>query len=159
MSFGLKCYLLTAANVTVKAAQWIAAGLNQTETMDGIPLGDTVGDGSGVIAVKVIQVGSGIGSGPATATSTQIASAAADTLLLAANTARKGATIYNNADKVLHLKLGSGAATTANSTIDLAAETAGLSGGYYEVPYGFTGQIRGIWEAAPTGTANVVELT
>lgn len=163
----LKCYLLSAANVAQKATQWLAAGLNRTETMDGIPLGDAVGDGSGEIFVKVGIIANGGTAGgilvspfpSQTATRSQVAAAAVDTLLLASNSARKGATIYNSTDKVLHVSLGTVAATVANSTIPLALQTGTAGGGYYEVPANYIGMIRGIWDAAPTGAAKITELT
>lgn len=85
------------------------------------------------------------------ATSSTIAAAVASTVLLAANAARKGATIYNNSTATLYIDLDN-AVTTAAYTAQLAP------GGYYEVPYNFTGDISGIWSAA-NGNALVRELT
>lgn len=95
---------------------------------------------------------------PATATATNVTAAATSTLLKAANASRKGLTIYNNSDKVLHISLVS-PATADSACADLAAESGGILGGYYELPYGYAGAIYGIWEAAPTGKANLTELT
>lgn len=96
--------------------------------------------------------------GPATPTSTNVSANAASVTLLASNAARLGATIYNNSDKVLHLSF-SNPATTDNAVVDIAPETGGLTGGYYEIPFKFTGTIYGIWEAGPIGKANITELT
>lgn len=96
--------------------------------------------------------------GPSVATASNVTSNAVSVTLLAANAARKGATIYNASDKVLHLSFQA-TATVDNSVQDLAPEVTLLNGGYYEVPYGYTGVIAGIWEAGPTGKANITEIT
>jgi hypothetical protein len=92
-------------------------------------------------------------SRPKTGTRTAVVSAAADTSLLAANTSRYGATIFNDTDKTLYLALGSVAASTTSYTVQVPAL------GLYEVPYAFCGAVRGIWAAAPTGSARITELT
>lgn len=85
------------------------------------------------------------------ATSSTVAAAIASTLLLAANGNRKGGTIWNASTATLYLDLDSAAST--------AAYAAQLSpGGYYEVPFGYVGDISGIWSAA-NGSAHVRELT
>jgi len=76
------------------------------------------------------------------------------TVLLAANTSRKGATIYQDdvtGGSILYVAL--------NSTCTTSAYTLKMSPmGYYEVPYGYTGIITGVWSAA-TGNARIVEMT
>lgn len=216
----LKGYLLGADNLTRKALAWLGSGLtsNTISVMDGIPLGDTIGDGTGEIGVKVVVVGSSggldpllvIGStqeaaalatpnfllevggrnviastyapgsgnataatfafdkdtggllvepikGPATATQSNVASAAVTTALLAANAARRGAIIKNNASTILHVCLAATATVNASS-YDLPAY-AGTLGVVVEIPFGYTGAISGIWEGAPTGNANITEIT
>lgn len=91
----------------------------------------------------------------ATATSTNVASSATNVNLLALNTARKGATIYNDSTAVLYLKLGTTASTTSY-TVQLAA--AGNTNSYYEIPFGYTGNIDGIWASA-NGNARIVEMS
>lgn len=91
----------------------------------------------------------------ATATSTNVASSASNVNLLALNTARKGATIYNDSTQILYLKLGTTASTTSY-TVQLAP--AGGTNSYYEIPFGYTGNIDGIWASA-NGNARIVELT
>lgn len=86
-----------------------------------------------------------------TGTRSTVASAVADTLLLAANANAKGRTIYNDSTAVLYVALGSAAASAASYTTQVAA------GGYYEVLSGYTGEIRGIWAAA-NGNARVTEI-
>jgi hypothetical protein len=82
---------------------------------------------------------------------TSVASSASNVQLLAANTNRVGATFYNDSTQVLYLKLGV-TASTSSYTIQMAAN------GYYEVPYGYTGEIDGIWASA-NGNARITELS
>lgn len=89
---------------------------------------------------------------PSTATQTSVAAATSSTALLSANAARLGATVYNDSTAILYVLLGSGTASTSAYTVQVAA------GGYYEVPYGYTGAIKGIWASA-TGNARLTELT
>jgi hypothetical protein len=89
---------------------------------------------------------------PSTSTRTSVADAAVDTLILAANASRKGATVYNDSTSTLYLALGTTAATTTDFTSKLFQDD------YYEVPAGYTGQIRGIWSADSTGSARITEL-
>ncbi len=93
-------------------------------------------------------------AGNATATPTQVAATTSATNLLAANSGRRGATIYYDGAAILYLLEGSG---TPSATV----YTTKLGAGYftqYDAPAGFTGAIRGIWSAA-TGSANVTERT
>jgi hypothetical protein len=84
-------------------------------------------------------------------TSFTVAAAIASTALLAINLNRRGATIFNDSTARLYVKFGT-AAATSNFTVILEA------GGYYEVPYTYTGAIAGIWTAA-NGNARIEELT
>jgi len=90
---------------------------------------------------------------PNVATKTNVAANAADVLLLAANTARKGASVFNDSvSATLYLSLGTVAASAASYTVQL------LPGQFYETLAGYTGQIRGIWSAA-VGNARITEQT
>lgn len=82
---------------------------------------------------------------------TSVASANATTTLLAANTSRVGATIFNDSTANLYLALGAGA-TASVCTLKMAA------GSYYEVPFGYTGIITGFWDAV-NGNARITQLT
>jgi hypothetical protein len=87
------------------------------------------------------------------ATVTTVPSSASSVTILAGNSNRRGASIHNNSTAILYLLIGGGTATatTANS-VQMASNT------YFEVPYGFTGTITGIWASA-NGSANVTEYT
>lgn len=82
---------------------------------------------------------------------TNVAAAVADTVLLALNTARIGATVYNDSTSLVYVKLGTGASATSY-TVQIAA------GGYWECPYGYTGAINGFWVSA-NGNARISELS
>lgn len=108
-------------------------------------------DGCEVLSVPVTIYGNASEAlGPATATHANVAGATSSTSLLAANAARKGAAIFNDSTSVLYVKLGFGASSTSFA-VKMEA------GAYYEVPFGFTGLITGIWASA-TGSARVTEL-
>ncbi len=86
-----------------------------------------------------------------TSTPTTVASSTSNTTILAANSNRKGGTIWNDSTANLFIEFGA-TATTSVFTAKLSA------GGYYEVPFNYTGVISGIWSAA-NGNALVRELT
>jgi hypothetical protein len=87
-----------------------------------------------------------------TGTRTSVASADVDTLLLAANSGRRGAYIYNASTAILYVGLGTTAVSASDHTWAMAAGT------YWEVPANFAGQVRGIW-ASVNGAAKVTETT
>jgi hypothetical protein len=88
---------------------------------------------------------------PGTNTTFSVAASLTNITLLSSNAARLGATIYNDSQALLYLKL-SPSATLTDFTIRLFP----LS--YYEVPFGFTGEIDGFWTRA-VGAARIGELT
>ncbi|MHC5833240.1 MAG: hypothetical protein ACYT04_98950, partial [Nostoc sp.] len=86
-----------------------------------------------------------------TSTPTTVASTTSSQVLLAANSTRKGATIWNDSTATLFIEFG--------ATASVSAFIAKLfSSGYYEVPFKYTGVISGIWSAA-NGNALIRELT
>jgi hypothetical protein len=83
---------------------------------------------------------------------TTVASSASSVSLISANTKRKGLTIQNTSTAILYALLGGGTATaTTAHSVQIP------SNGYYEVPYGFTGAVSGIWASA-NGSANITEF-
>jgi hypothetical protein len=87
----------------------------------------------------------------ATAALTSVAASVASVTVLALNANRKGAMITNDSTSVVYIAF----AATATAT----AFTAKLNAGdYYEVPFGYTGIITGIWVTA-AGSARVTEIT
>lgn len=100
----LKCYLLDATNGALKAVKWIYASLSPTDTMDGIPLGDSAGDGSGQIGVKVLVVGGSAPSGSGTPVFIAFAATAVSTAL-PSNLARN-VSIFNNTGGIVTVTRG-----------------------------------------------------
>lgn len=90
-------------------------------------------------------------SRPSLNTTHSVASSATNTTLLTANLTRIGATVFNDSSAILYLKLGS-TASLSDFTLKV------FPGSYYEVPFGFTGQIDGFW-ASVNGFARIGELT
>jgi hypothetical protein len=88
---------------------------------------------------------------PSLTTTSSVAATITNTTLLASNALRLGATVYNDSSNLLYVKLGP-TATLADFTIKLFP----LS--YYEVPYGYTGEIDAFWSNTG-GYARIGELT
>lgn len=103
--------------------------------------------------MPVQTVTSGGGVGPATGTVTSVPSSTTSGTILAANAARLGAVIYNTDANSLYLLLASGTASATNLSWTIAANSQ------YEVPFGYTGIIVGVWAGDGTGAAKVTEFT
>lgn len=99
-----------------------------------------------------IPVSGGSATPSTTGTLSNVSGSASSVTLLASNTSRLGATIYNDSSAILYIKLNSGAASTTSFTYKAMPEA------YYEVPFNYTGAITGIWASA-TGSARVEEFT
>lgn len=91
---------------------------------------------------------------PGTGTNSSVSASATAGTLIASNSARKGATIENNSTSATLYVLLSGSGTVSSTVKSLTI----LAGGYYEVPFGYTGRITGVWASA-TGFASVTEFT
>lgn len=87
----------------------------------------------------------------ATPTQTSVNDTAVSTTLIASNANRLGATIFNDSTVALYVKLG-GTASTTSFTIKLDAQD------YYEIPFGYTGVVDGIWASDASGAARITEL-
>lgn len=93
----------------------------------------------------------------ATGTPTAVTSNASSVTVLASNANRLGATIVNDSTSDLYLLLETGGtASTTVFTIHLPPRTTVEA--YYEVPFGYTGDVIGIWSSAQ-GHARVTEFT
>lgn len=99
-----------------------------------------------------VVAGGGGGSSPATGATTSTAATTSAATLKAANTGRKGLTVYNDSSDTLYVLLGAGTVSTTVFTVQMASET------YYEVPFGFAGVVTGIWSGT-NGAARVTEIT
>jgi len=72
-----------------------------------------------------------------TATVTSVAKSSVSVLILAANPNRLGATIYNDSEKSMYLKFGTGA-TTSSFTVRIGENA------YYEIPFGYAGVLHAV---------------
>jgi hypothetical protein len=89
-----------------------------------------------------------------TATRTSVTAAATNTLLLAASSTRKGASVYNDGTTDLYLAVGSTAASTTSFTVKL------VPGAFYALlPAWSPLEVRGIWAGSPTGAARITEVS
>lgn len=89
-----------------------------------------------------------------TATHSSVNSGVASVTILAANTARKGARIFNTDANALFLDLTGGTAVAASRAQVSIAQNTG-----FDVPAGYTGAITGIWAGDGSGVASVAEFT
>lgn len=130
-----------------------ATAITGSSTVTGnASTGSTAGGGaaaSGSASAPVVLVGGSTGA------KTSVAAAAANTLLIAFNAARLGATVVNEGiSQILYLTLGSTAASATSYTKKMQP------GEYYEVPFGFIGPVRGFWTGPEgTGFARCTEIT
>lgn len=88
----------------------------------------------------------------ATATLSNVAGSASSVTLLASNTSRKGAIIFNDSSAILYVKFGATASTSSFTYRVNPYNTLELK------PVVYTGVIDGIFASA-TGNARVTELT
>ena len=107
--------------------------------------------GSGITQAELIAA---LKSG--TATKSAVPSGIASVTILASNANRKGATISNTDANALYLDLSGGTASATSFTVALGAGSTTPT--YYEVPFGYTGTITGIWAADGAGSALVTEF-
>ena len=88
---------------------------------------------------------------PATSTLSNVAASASNVTVLAANANRLGAIVFNDSSAQVYIKFGATASSTSFTYRMEAYSTL-------EVPFGYYGQIDGIWTSA-TGSARVTELS
>jgi hypothetical protein len=123
----------------------VAFGTDGTLTLAEPGIGLPVQIAGSDITVSVAQ------TRPSASAVTSVSASAASVQLLAINTNRKDCALYNDSTSAVRVKLG----TTASATSFTAKLDAG---GYYEIPYGYTGRIDAIWDSA-TGSMRITELT
>lgn len=93
------------------------------------------------------------GANAGTGTPSNVAGSASGVTILAANTSRLGACVFNDGSALLYLLLSaSGPASATNYTVQVPPYSL------YEVPSRYTGIVLGIWSAA-AGNARVTEFT
>ena len=135
----------------------------------GVDIGDvTVNNAAGGSAVNIQDGGNSITvdgtvavsgtvttseTNATTGTRSSVNDVATDVQLLASNASRRVATIFNDSTEILYLALGAAAASLTDYTAQLFPR------GYFETPYRYTGEIRGIWANNASGAARITELT
>jgi hypothetical protein len=87
-----------------------------------------------------------------TTNTTSVAGTTSTAILLSTSVARVGATIYNDSAAILYVLLGTGTPSATAFTVKLQPDD------YWEVPFGWLGQINGTWASA-TGAARITELS
>lgn len=88
----------------------------------------------------------------ATGTVSQVGDSATSVTLKAANTSRKGLSVFNDSTAILYLATAATASTTAY-TVQLQ------QGDYWETVAKYTGIVTGIWASDAGGNAYVTEYT
>jgi hypothetical protein len=163
---GIETLLTTIDADTSVLAGAIASGQMQVDVVAPLPAGTNaigklaansgvdIGDvtinntlGAGTNDASTIRITE---SSAASSTVTQVASSASNVTLKAANTARRGLTVYNDSSAILRLKLGATASATSFTVILQPQD-------YYEVPANYNGIVDGIWATA-NGYAYVTEV-
>lgn len=106
-----------------------------------------------ITSLSTIATNTGVAPHTATSAVTSVASSATTVTILASNSGRKQAAVYNDSTQILYLKLGTTASVTSY-TVQIPAN------GYYELPgvTVYTGEIDGIWASA-NGNARITELS
>jgi len=139
----------TAANLN---AQVVGPGATGA-ALSGNPVRVAGSDGTNTRNILTDTTGRlAITSKAATTSVTSVASSTSNVTVLASNTNRLGATVHNDTNKSMYLKLGATASATS-FTVKIPAD------GYFEVPYGYTGILDALWAAGVAGSARVTEVT
>lgn len=111
-------------------------------------------DSSGNLVLSGVTIGDVLIKPSTTGTETNVASSATDVTILAANTARLGASVYNDSTQILYLLLAAGTSSATNYTVQMPPNS------FFELsgPSVYNGIIKGLW-AAVNGNARVTENT
>jgi hypothetical protein len=109
--------------------------------------------GQYVEAVSLVDANGVSATAPATGTQSSVASSITDVTILASNSARKGALLYNDSTAILYVLMAAGTSSTSNYSIQLPA-----NGSLSIRPGEYSGIIKGIWAAA-NGNVRVTEFS
>jgi hypothetical protein len=142
-----------AAGVDAQNHQYVAGKSATGVAPSSNPVSVSGVDGGGLKRSFLTDTAGRVTIAPKAGTSsvTSVASSATNVTILAANASRLGASIQNDSTQILYLKLGATASATSY-TVRMVSQA------HYEVPFGYTGIIDGIWVSA-NGSARVTELT
>lgn len=124
------------------------------DTLAQIIVQETVDEnGCLVPSVPVYVVGTGeavAGNKASDSIVSSVAASVTNGTVLAENSNRKGAAVYNDSASILYLKLG---ADSSSSSFTIRM----MPNSYYEIPFWYTGVVTGTWASA-TGNALVTEV-
>jgi hypothetical protein len=142
---GYEVRVSEVATNTITLAEELPSAPSAADTFQILRHKSPVIDDNGIMSAKELT--------SSTATLSNVSSSASSVTILAANTSRLGATVFNDSTEVLYLKFGS-TASSSSFTVKM------LAGAYYEMPtpHVYVGVISGIWASA-NGSARVTELT
>jgi hypothetical protein len=133
--------------------QTLAGGVSSSLYQENLSkiAGNSVSTDSGTSGSGTQRI---IQAGAATGTKSNVASSASSVTILASNTSRKGAVIYNDSTQILYLDLSGGTASNSSYSVQVPAQ------GYFELPGPtiYNGAITGIWASA-NGNARVTEFS
>jgi hypothetical protein len=90
-------------------------------------------------------------SGAASASSVSVAASTSAVVIAAANPDRKMIQITNKSSKSLYIDFDADV-TVTDFAVEIKANV------FYEMPIGFSGEVRGIWAATATGSCKVTEF-
>lgn len=168
--FRVRCVSITSGSADVRmiTSEWPGPKVNSTTLVDGATVATTRSwtlstftdsvnvqlydsAGNGITMLDGANLGTKQKQASA-ATLTNVNDSATSVTLLSSNSSRMGATIHNDSAEILYVKFGTTASLT-DYTVKMIADA------YYEVPFGYTGRLDGIWAANSTGAARITELT
>ncbi len=94
-----------------------------------------------------------VGSSPvADGVTSSVAASATSVSLFSANGRSRKRIIFNEGSTILYVRLGSGAASVSNYSVQIAVN------GAWELPNPlYCGAVTGIWAGSPTGSARLTE--
>ncbi len=143
--------VLAVGQATMANSLPVAVASNQGAVPVGPAAGTAFDTNAGTAGANTLRTQAG---GSATGTKSNVAGSASSVTILASNTSRKGAIIYNDSTAVLYLDLSGGTAASTSYSVQLPANA------YFELPGPnvYNGAITGIWSSA-TGNARVTEWT
>ena len=112
--------------------------------------GQAINLGAGTTGTGTLRT---ITASSATGTQTNPSLSTVSATLLAANTNRTGASVFNNSAAIVYVRLSATAASTTTFTIKLQPDD------YYEVPSNYNGAITAILNTGTTAAVQVTEIT
>ena len=136
----------------VQAAQSGTWNITTVSTITSLSqfAGQAINLGAGNTATGTLRV---VQSAASTATQTNPNLSTTSATLLAANAARRSATVFNNSSLTIFIRFSTLAASATTFTVKLLPQD------YYEVPGGYSGAITAVTESGSTNAVQVTQIT